>query len=102
VKIIAAGTIYALFSSFLLFPYMGVPRRLPWAAMTLLTLELFALGLYSYFGVETGRALATVDVPLLSAALIVLGMMHAGGRLDEDPRHGLARQGRRRDRSRAQ
>jgi hypothetical protein len=36
VEIIAASTIWALFSSFLLFPYVGLPRRLQWAAMTLL------------------------------------------------------------------
>jgi hypothetical protein len=77
VEIIAASTIYALFSSFLLFPYLGLPRRLQWAAMTLLTAELLALGLYGYYSVAAGRAAATLDVPLLSAALIVLGMMRA-------------------------
>ena len=77
VEIIAASTIYALFSSFLLFPHLGLPRRLQWAAMTLLTAELLALGLYGYYSVRAGRAVATLDVPVLSAALIVLGMMRA-------------------------
>jgi hypothetical protein len=77
VEIIAASTIYGLFSSFLLFPYLGLPRRLQWAAMTLLISELVALGLYSYWSLEAGRALATLDLPLLSAALVLLGMMRA-------------------------
>jgi hypothetical protein len=77
VEIIAAGTIYALFSSFLLFPYLGLPRRAQWAAMTLLCAELLALGLYSYFSAGVGRVAAEVDVPVLSAALIALGMMRA-------------------------
>lgn len=76
-EIIAASTIYLLFSAFLLFPYLGLPRRLQWAAMTLLCAELAALGLYSYYRMQAGRTLAEVDVPLLSLALIALGMMRA-------------------------
>jgi hypothetical protein len=77
VEIIAASTIWALFSSFLLFPYVGLPRRLQWAAMTLLCAELSALALSSYWSAAVGRAAATRDVPVLSAALIGLGMMRA-------------------------
>ena len=36
-EIIAASTIYGLFSAFLLFPHLGLPRQLQWAAMSLLT-----------------------------------------------------------------
>jgi hypothetical protein len=77
VEIIAAATIYGLFSSFLLFPYLGLPRRMQWAAMTLLVAELVAVGLYGYYSLQAGRAVAMLDVPLLSAALILLGMTHA-------------------------
>jgi hypothetical protein len=77
VELIAAGTIYALFSAFLLFPHLGLPRRLQWAAMTLLCAELLALAIYSYYSVQAGRAAATLDVPVLSLALIALGMMRA-------------------------
>jgi hypothetical protein len=77
VEIIAASTIYGLFSSFLLFPHLGLPRRLQWAAMTLLCAELLALGLYGYYSVQAGRAVATLDVPVLSAGLIAVGMMRA-------------------------
>jgi hypothetical protein len=77
VEIIASGTIYALFSAFLLFPYLGLHRRLQWAAMTLLCAELLALGLYSFYRAAVGRTFATIDVPVLSAALIALGMIRA-------------------------
>jgi hypothetical protein len=77
VELIAAATIYFLFSAFLLFPYLGLPRRLQWAAMTLLCAELFALGAYSYYRLQAGRTLAHIDVPVLSVALITLGMMRA-------------------------
>ena len=76
-RVIAAVTIYAMFSAFLLFPHLGLPRRLQWAAMTLLAAELFALGLYSFYSLRIGRAVATLDVPVLSAALIVLAIRAA-------------------------
>jgi hypothetical protein len=78
VEIIWAGTIWALFACFLLFPHLGLPRRLQWAAMTLLVGELLMLGAYSY-GDHTvsriGRGGASVDVPVLSVALIALAIM---------------------------
>jgi hypothetical protein len=95
VEIIAASTIYGLFSAFLLFPHMGLPRQLQWAAMSLLTAELFALGLYAFYSFQVGQAMATRDVPVLGAGLIVLGMMRTG----EGARHGITGEGRERDRS---
>jgi hypothetical protein len=78
VEIIWASTIWALFSCFLLFPLLGVPRRLQWAAMTLLLAELLMLGASSYGNhavSELGRGAASLDVPLLSVALIALAIM---------------------------
>lgn len=78
-EIIAASTIWGLFSCFLLFPHLGLPRRLQRAAMTLLCAELFALGMYSYGSraiAAVGRGAATLDVPLLSVALVALAVMH--------------------------
>jgi hypothetical protein len=78
VEIIWASTIWGLFSCFLLFPYLGLPRRLQWAAMTLLCAELLMLAMYSYGGhavATVGRGAATLDVPLLSVALVALAMM---------------------------
>lgn len=93
-EVIASITIYCLFSAFLLFPHMGLPRQLQWAAMSLLTAELFALGLYGFYSFALGRALATRDVPVLGAGLVVLGMMSIG----EGPGHRVKGQGRERDR----
>jgi hypothetical protein len=78
VEIIWASTIWALFSCFLLFPHLGLPRRLQWAAMTLLVSELVMLGAYSYGNhaiSRIGRGAASLDVPLLSVALIALAIM---------------------------
>jgi hypothetical protein len=77
VEIIAAGTIYGMFSAFLVFPHLGLDRRLQWAAMTLLSCELLALALYSYYRVQVGRVAAEIDVPVLSLALLAVGMMRA-------------------------
>ena len=93
-EIIAAVTIYGLFSAFLLFPHMGLPRQLQWAAMSLLGAELFALGLYGFYSFGLGRAVATRDVPVLGAGLVVLGMMSLG----EGPRHRIKGEGRERGR----
>jgi hypothetical protein len=78
VEVIWASTIWGLFSCFLLFPHLGLPRRLQWAAMTLLCAELLMLGMYSYGGhavATVGRGAATLDVPLLSVALLALAIM---------------------------
>jgi hypothetical protein len=87
VELIAGATIWGLFSCFLLFGPLGVPRRLSWAAMALLVIEMLALGVWSYgsrgcaqrpcgAAAEAGRTAATIDVPLLSVALLVLAGMH--------------------------
>jgi hypothetical protein len=87
VELVAGSTIWVMFSCFLLFPLLGLPRRLSWAAMTLLVAELFALGAWGYgskncverpcgAGAEAGRTAATIDIPLLALALIVLAVMH--------------------------
>ena len=86
-ELIAGTTIWGLFSCFLLFPLLRLPRRLSWAAMTLLVAELFALGAWSYgsrtcverpcgAAAEAGRTAATIDIPLLSLALLVLAGLH--------------------------
>ena len=77
-EIIWASTIWGLFSCFLLFPHLGLPRRLQWAAMTLLSCELLMLAAYSYGNhavSRIGRGAASLDVPLLSVALIALAIM---------------------------
>ena len=77
-EIIWASTIWALFSCFLLFPLLGLPRRLQWAAMTLLSAELLMLAGHSYGNhaiSQIARGAASLDIPLLSVALIALAIM---------------------------
>ena len=77
-EIIWASTIWGLFSCFLLFPLLGLPRRLQWAAMTLLCAELLMLLCHSYGNATVsriGRGAASLDVPLLSVALLALAIM---------------------------
>jgi hypothetical protein len=78
VRIIAATTIWTLFSCFLLFPQLGLPPRMHRAAMTLLVAELVALGMNSYFTgppADVGRSAATLDVPVFAVALVALAVL---------------------------
>jgi hypothetical protein len=83
--------------------------------MALLLAEIVALGMWSYGspgdpGSEAGRSAAAIDIPLLGLALVVLAVIFGVRawrrqaviyfRRHEDSRHGLARQGRLRDRDR--
>jgi hypothetical protein len=91
VVVIASATIWALFSSFLLFPLLGFPPAWQRVAMLLLALEFVALMFWSYGNdgcaarpcapaAVGGRTAATVDIPLLTVALIafaiVMGVRH--------------------------
>ena len=86
-ELTAAATIWAMFSCFLLFPLLGLPRLMRRTAMTLLVAELLALATWSYGSegclehpcsalAETGRSAAALDVPLLSAGLVALAAVH--------------------------
>jgi hypothetical protein len=122
VEIIAAATIWGMFSCFLLFPRLGLPRAFHRTAITLLVAELVALAMWSYGSegclrrpcapaAEAGRSAAAIDIPLLALALVVLAVMFGVRawrrqaviyfRRHEDSRDGLARQGRLGDRDRA-
>jgi hypothetical protein len=116
VEIIAAATIWGMFSCFLLFPRLGLPRGFHRTAITLLVAELVALAMWSYGspgepGAEAGRSAAAIDIPLLSLALVALAVMFGVRawrrqaviyfRRHEDSRDGLARQGRLGDRDHA-
>jgi hypothetical protein len=122
VEIVATATIWSMFSCFLLFPRLGLPVLLQRTAATLLAAELLALMIWSYGSedclrrpcgpaAEAGRSAAAIDIPLLALALIVLAVAIGVRawrrqaviyfRRHEDPRHGLAREGRLRDRDRA-
>jgi hypothetical protein len=86
-EVAAAFTVWACFSSFMLFPLLGVPRRLARIAMSLLCAELL-LCLVWTFGTEscvqrpcgalaeTARTAASIDVPGLTGAMILLALAY--------------------------
>ena len=85
-EVTVAATLWGLFSAFLIFPLLGLPRFLHRAAGTLLAAELVAFGIW-HFGsegcaarpcapfAETGRTAAALDIPLLSLALLAFAMI---------------------------
>ena len=76
-ELIAAITIWTMFGSFLIFPLLRLPSALHRTAMTLLTAELIALGMHSYGSgivAAAGRSMATIDIPLLSLALVAVAV----------------------------
>jgi len=88
VKLVAAATLWCLFSGFLVFPHIGVPPLLRIATGMLMWLELLTALTWGYAGegcaqrpcsplAETARAAAGLDIPALS--LVVLGLVIAHG-----------------------
>jgi hypothetical protein len=81
-----AATVWGLFSAFLILPLLALPRFIHRAAGTLLAAELVAFGIW-HFGsegcrvrpcapfAETGRTAASLDVPLLSLALLAFAII---------------------------
>jgi hypothetical protein len=85
--LVAAATIWALWTAFLVFPMLGLPAFMYRTAAGLLSLELVALLAAGYGSAEcttrpcsllaeAGRAVAYQDVPALTALLFVLTVMH--------------------------
>jgi hypothetical protein len=85
-EVTATVTIWAMFSCFLLFPLLGLPRLMRRTAAMLLAAELVALAMWSYGSegclerpcsaiAETGRTAAALDVPVLSACLVVVAIL---------------------------
>ena len=85
-EVTATAMIWAMFSCFLLFPMLGLPRLMHRTAMALLVAELLALAVWTFGsegcverpcapGAEAGRTPAALDVPLLSAGLVLLAII---------------------------
>lgn len=83
---IAALTIWTLFSCFLIFPLVGFPVLLRTTAGTLLAAEGVALMMWGYGSqgcqerpcapvAELGHAAASIDIPLLTVALVALAVV---------------------------
>jgi hypothetical protein len=109
-ELIAAATLWGLFSAFLLFGQLGLPHMLRIAVSGLMWLELLALLVWGYGSegcvrrpcdavAEAGRSAAGLDLPLLSVA--VLGMAVAYG-LRRAKRHDLGHHRSRRARRRGE
>jgi hypothetical protein len=108
VLVIATGTLWILFSMWLVFPYLEMPRMLCGAAACLMWLEFIALtgwGLASEScderpcGVlsETLRAAAGLDLPALAGVVFVL----SGAEIARQNRRARRRMGDVADRPRA-
>jgi hypothetical protein len=83
VVVIATGTLWILFSMWLVFRYLDMPRMLCGAAGTLMWIEFTTLTVWGFASEncdqrpcsvlsETTRAAAGIDLPVLSVVVLVL------------------------------
>jgi len=84
-EVTVALTLWGLFAGFLIFPLLGLPQLMQRAVATLLAAEFVAFGVW-HFGsegcvqrpcgalAETGRTAASLDIPLLAVALLILAL----------------------------
>ena len=86
-ELVAAATLWGLFSAWLLFPVWDVPRLLRKAVVALLVLEFVTVLIWGYgsegcaarpcgAGAEAARTAAGLDIPLLSLAVLALTIAH--------------------------
>ncbi len=87
-ELVAAATLYGLFSAWLLFPLFGVPRMLTTSTAVLMWLEFLAVLTWGYTRedcargscsplAEAARTAVAVDLPALSIAVVALAVAHA-------------------------
>jgi hypothetical protein len=105
VELVAAATLYGLFSAWLLFPIFGVPRTLTTSTAVLAWLEFLAVVTWGYTRedcargscsplAEAARAAVAVDLPALSIVVVALAVAHAVRRRRGSPRPDSATRGR--------
>ena len=86
-ELVAAATLYGLFSAWLLFPLFGVPRLLTTSTAVLAWLEFLAVLTWGYTRedcargpcsplAEAARSAVAVDLPALSIAVVALAAAH--------------------------
>jgi hypothetical protein len=116
VEVAAAITVWISFGAWLFLGVVSAPRVFGRIALTLCAAEMVTAAIWSY-GSETclerpcaavpeaAREAAALDIPVLTAVALVLGIVYAfrSGSTppDADSRHGRAREGGRRRRQRA-
>ena len=92
-----ATTLYGLFSAWLLFPLLGVPRVLTNSAAVLVWLEFLAALTWGYTRedcargscsglAEVARSAVAVDLPVLSIVVVALAVAHGVRRWRGGPR----------------
>jgi len=97
VELVAAATLYGLFSAWLLFPLLGVRRMLTTSMAVLIWLEFLAVLTWGYSRedcargscsalAEAARSAVAVDLPGLSIAVVALAVAHAVRRRRGSPR----------------
>jgi len=115
-EVAAAFTVWITFGGWLFLGVVDAPRVFSRIALTLCAAELLAAAVWSYGSErclqrpcapvpEAAREAAALDIPMLTAVALVLGIVYAfrSGSTppDADSRHGRARKGGRRRRQRA-
>ena len=96
-ELVAAATLYGLFSAWLLFPHFGVPRALTTSAAVLAWLEFLAMLTWGYTRedcargscsplAEAARNAVAVDLPALSIVMVALAVAHGVRRRRGSPR----------------
>jgi len=102
VELVAAATLYGLFSAWLLFPLFGVRRMLRTSTAALMWLEFLAVLTWGYTKedcargscsplAEAARTAVAVDLPALSIAVVALAVAHAVLQQRGSPRPNRAR-----------
>ena len=100
-ELVAAATLYGLFSARLLFPLLGVPPMLTTSAAVLMWLEFLAVLTWGYTRedcargscnplAEAARTMVAVDLPALTIAVVALAVAHAVRRRRGSPRPNSA------------
>lgn len=90
-ELVAAATLYGLFSAWLLFPLLGVRRMLTTSVAVLTWVEFLAVLTWGYTRedcargscsarAEAARTAVAVDLPVLSIAVVGLAVADAGRR----------------------
>jgi hypothetical protein len=105
VELVAAATLYGLFSAWLLFPLLGVPRTLTTSTAVLAWIEFLAVLTWGYTRedcargscsplAEAARTAVAIDLPALSIVVVVVAVAHAVRRRHGGPRPDRATGGR--------
>lgn len=105
-----AATLYGLFSAWLLFPILGVPRVLTTSAAVLVWIEFLAALTWGYTRedcargscsplAEAARSAVAMDLPVLATAVVLLAVAYGvrrwrgSSRIDQASSEGVSRVG---------